>query len=169
MLKFFLNSSTSSYLRGLADEFNESSNAIRVELNRFEQAGLLISSFDGNKKMFTANTKHPLYRDIHNILLKHVGVDRVVNDLIKNLGNVTKAWLTGEMAAGRDSRIIDIILVGRHIDRNYLSRLTSSAEKVTGRKIRTLCIHPEEEKDYLRNEKQALLLWESDEEQEKLK
>jgi len=169
LLKFFLNSSTSSYLRGLADEFNESSNAIRVELNRFEQAGLLISSFDGNKKMFTANTKHPLYRDIHNILLKHVGVDRVVNDLIKNLGNVTKAWLTGEMAAGRDSRIIDIILVGRHIDRNYLSRLTSSAEKVTGRKIRTLCIHPEEEKDYLRNEKQALLLWESDEEQEKLK
>jgi len=169
LLKFFLNSSTSSYLRGLADEFNESSNAIRVELNRFEQAGLLTSSFDGNKKMFTANTKHPLYRDIHNILMKHVGVDRVVNDLIKNLGNVTKAWLTGEMAAGRDSRIIDIILVGRHIDRNYLSRLTSGAEKVTGRKIRTLCIHPEEEKDYLRNEKQALLLWESDEEQEKLK
>jgi len=165
LLKFFLNSSTSSYLRGLADEFNESSNAIRVELNRFEQAGLLTSSFDGNKKMFTANTQHPLFRDIHNILMKHVGIDHVVSDLISKLGHVSRAWLTGEMAAGRESRIIDIILVGENIDRNYLGRLTTSAEKMTDRKIRTLCITPEEEQEYLKSEKNALLLWEADEKQ----
>jgi hypothetical protein len=164
LLKFFLNSSTSSYLRGLADEFNESSNAIRVELNRFEQAGLLTSSFDGNKKMFTANTAHPLFRDIHNILMKHVGIDRVINDLISKLGHLSRAWLTGEMAAGHDSHIIDIILIGKNIDRNYLGRLTASAEKVTDRKIRTLCITPEEEPEYLKSEKNALLLWEADEE-----
>ncbi|GET21592.1 transcriptional regulator [Prolixibacter denitrificans] len=167
LLKFFLNSSTSSYLRGLADEFNESSNAIRVELNRFEQAGLLTSSFDGNKKMFTANTQHPLFRDIHNILMKHVGVDRVVNDLIRKLGHVSRAWLTGEMAAGRESRIIDIILVGENIDRNYLGRLTTSAEKMTDRKIRTLCITAEEEQEYLKSEKNALLLWEAEEKKRK--
>jgi hypothetical protein len=114
--------------------------------------------------MFTANTQHPLFRDIHNILMKHVGVDRVVNDLIRKLGHVSRAWLTGEMAAGRDSRIIDVILVGENIDRNYLGRLTASAEKVTDRKIRTLSITPEEEQEYLKSEKHALLLWESDDE-----
>ena len=39
LLKFFLNSKTTSYLRGLEAEFGESSNAIRIELNRFEKAG----------------------------------------------------------------------------------------------------------------------------------
>ena len=48
--KFFLNSNTKAHLRGLESEFGESSNAIRVELNRFEEAGLLILSKMGIKK-----------------------------------------------------------------------------------------------------------------------
>ena len=41
LLKFFLNSNTTSYLRSLESEFGESTNAIRVELNRLENAGML--------------------------------------------------------------------------------------------------------------------------------
>ena len=41
LLKFFLNSETKSYLRNLEQEFGESTNGIRVELNRLEGAGLL--------------------------------------------------------------------------------------------------------------------------------
>ena len=37
LLKFFLNSSTSSYLRDLESEFGESTNAIRLELNRLSR------------------------------------------------------------------------------------------------------------------------------------
>ncbi len=36
LLKFFLNSNAKAHLRGLETEFGESSNAIRLELNRFE-------------------------------------------------------------------------------------------------------------------------------------
>ena len=43
LLKFFLNSKATSYLRGLESEFGESSNGIRIELNRFEKAGMLSS------------------------------------------------------------------------------------------------------------------------------
>ena len=68
LLKFFLNGNTSSYLRNLESEFGESSNAIRLELNKFEEAGLLNTSLEGNKKLFKANTQHPLFKDIHNIL-----------------------------------------------------------------------------------------------------
>ena len=57
LLKFFLNSNTTSYLRGLEGEFGESSNAIRVELNKLEEAGMLSSEVKGNKKMFKANTE----------------------------------------------------------------------------------------------------------------
>jgi len=61
LLKFFLNSDTTGYLRSLEPEFGESTNAIRQELNRFEQAGLLAADKKGNKKVYHANTRHPLF------------------------------------------------------------------------------------------------------------
>ena len=60
LLKFFLNSNASSYLRNLESEFQESTNGIRLELNKFEKAGLLQSHMSGNKKLYQANTGHPL-------------------------------------------------------------------------------------------------------------
>jgi hypothetical protein len=48
LLKFFLNPETKAYLRGLSDEFGESSNGVRLELNRLTKAGLLTSESDGN-------------------------------------------------------------------------------------------------------------------------
>jgi nucleoside-diphosphate-sugar epimerase len=50
LLKFFLAPEISGHLRGLADEFGESTNAIRLELNRFEQGGLLLSCMEQNRK-----------------------------------------------------------------------------------------------------------------------
>ena len=160
-MKFFLNSNTSAYLRGLADEFHESTNAIRIELNRMEKAGLITASFAGNKKIFIANTGHPLYHDIHSILLKHTGIDRVITGVINKLGNVVRAWLTGDMAAGNDRHSIDIILVGQDIDLDYLKQLTDKAEKLIERSIQTFIITSSEETQYLSNEKHTLLLWET--------
>ena len=100
LLKFFLNSNTRSYLRRLETEFGESTNAIRIEINRFEQAGMLSSELVGNKKMFRANLEHPLFGEIHNILLKYVGLDRIVEDVVKRLGEVQRVYLVGEFSKG---------------------------------------------------------------------
>src|SRR5210317_816386 len=88
LLKFFLNSNASSYLRNLEGEFKESTNGIRLELNKFEKAGLLTSRMLGNKKVYKANTNHPLFNDIHNILLKYIGFDQIISTVISKLGNV---------------------------------------------------------------------------------
>ena len=40
-MKFFINVANKGYLRGLAEEFNESTNAIRKELNHLTEAGYL--------------------------------------------------------------------------------------------------------------------------------
>jgi len=138
LLKFFLNSNARSYLRGLESEFGESSNAIRLELNRFEDAGLLKAEMVGNKKMFRANTEHPLYEDIHNIILKYIGLDQVVEKVARKLGDVLWVFLTGDFARGRDSSIIDLIFVGDRIDKEYLIRLVEKAEALVRRKIRYL-------------------------------
>jgi len=65
-------------LRSLEYEFGESTNAIRLELNRFESAGLLETHISGNKKIYQANTKHPIFPDIQNILKKFVGIDQII-------------------------------------------------------------------------------------------
>ncbi|MFN3446115.1 MAG: ArsR family transcriptional regulator, partial [Bacteroidia bacterium] len=135
LLKFFLNSKTSSYLRNLESEFGESSNSIRLELNKFEEAGLLKTSTSGNKKVFKANTKHPMFSDIQNILMKYTGLDKIVEQVIKRLGNIELVYIVGDLAKGMDSPIIDLILVG-DIDKSYLLNLTEKAEKLINKKIR---------------------------------
>ena len=41
LMKFFLNPGTRAYLRELASEFDESTNSVRVELNRLSEAKII--------------------------------------------------------------------------------------------------------------------------------
>ena len=134
LLKFFLNSSTTAYLRGLEEEFGESTNSIRIELNRFENAGFLESYSESNKKVFKVNIKHPLFKDINSIVLKMVGLDHVLDYVIKRMGNLKKVYLVGNLAKGKDSNTIDLVLVG-DINEGFLIELISKAEKKINKKI----------------------------------
>ena len=163
LLKFFLNSNTTAYLRGLESEFGDSSNAIRVELNRLEEAGMLVSNMNGNKKIFRANTQHPLFDEIHSILRKHIGLDQVMEHIVERLGNVEKVFLVGEFSRGLDSQIIDLLFIGA-VDRNYLVSLIDRAETLVHRKIRYLVYDPEEATriDWETYQPKPFLLWSRD-------
>jgi predicted nucleotidyltransferase len=163
--KFFLNSSTRAHLRGLETELRESSNAIRIELNRFEEAGLLHSLRDGNKKVYQANQNHPLFAEIHSIIIKEAGIDRVIEKVIHRIGNLICVYLTGDFARGKDSPVIDLILVGENIDREYLARKVVQAEELVGRKVSYVVLRPEEADNHLLRVKPAdlLPLWNSEE------
>ncbi|MCK5078333.1 MAG: nucleotidyltransferase domain-containing protein [Bacteroidales bacterium] len=161
MLKFFLNSNASSYLRNLEGEFGESTNGIRLELNKFEKAGLLQSRISGNKKLYQANTAHPLFDDIHSLLLKYIGFDQIISTVIAKLGNVHKLYLVGSFARGVDSEVIDLLLVGNGINREYLARLTDKGEKLIKKKIRYLVYNKDEFGDKINSyaNDEILLLW----------
>ena len=159
LLRFFLNAGSKSYLRGLEEEFGESTNAIRVELNRFEEAGLLTSEMEGNKKVFTANEQHPLYNDINSILRKHLGLDRVIEQVVNKLGNVTRAYLVGDLAMGLDTKILDLVIVGKHVDLVYLETCLKKAESLIKREIHCFVLKETEEKKYLKDYPRTLLVW----------
>jgi hypothetical protein len=161
LLKFFLNSQTKSYLRGLESEFGESSNSIRIELNRLENAGLLDTSTEGNKKMFHANTRHPLFNDINNILKKFIGIDQIIDKITSQIGDLQAAYLTGDFAIGKDSKIIDLALVGDKLDRVYIERLVEKAEEFISRRIKYIILNQEEMMQFY-NDKQVLLIWKTD-------
>jgi predicted nucleotidyltransferase len=134
LLKFFLNSETKSYLRNLETEFGESTNAIRLELNKFEKAGMLHTEYEGNKKLFKANTAHPLFKDINNIVFKYVGLDWIVEHIVSNLGKLEKVYLTGSFARGIDGKQIELVIVGK-VNEAYLKELCEKVGRKISRKI----------------------------------
>jgi hypothetical protein len=163
LLKFFLNDSSSSYLRQLESEFGESSNAIRVELNRLEDAGLLRSYTSGNRKYYQAENTHPLFKDIHSIILKYVGIDQVIEQVVNKLGDLDRVFLDGDFAEGRDNGTINFIFVGENLDSDYLLRLVGKAEKLIKRKVDYLVMGKKEfgKRATIEGNGKVLLLWES--------
>lgn len=158
LLKFFLNKETTSYLRNLENEFGESSNAIRIELNRLEAANLLTSTFKGNKKYFKANDAHPLYFEINSILRKTVGIDKIIDKLTLYIGDLQEVFIIGDLAMGKDSSVIDLLLIGNSIDNRYVATLTGQIEKIISRKIRFLILTRDEKDNYLKKNT-AFFLW----------
>jgi len=153
LLKFFLNPESKGYLRSLESEFGESTNGIRLELNRFEAAGMLVSKLEGNKKVFQADSKHPLFSQLQKIIHNYVGLDRIIENVILKLGDVQSVYLMGDFARGLDAEVIELIFVG-DIDESYLKKLVRKATSLISRKVRYTVV-----KEFEVGESVGLLLW----------
>lgn len=161
LLKFFLNANSKGYLRSLEQEFGESTNAIRLELNKFEEAGMLSSGIDGNKKVYSANRKHPLFENLHGLVMKYIGLDKIVDSITERLGTVEAVYLVGDYAEGRDSGIIDLFLLASDLNVEYLLILLEKVENEIKRKIRYAHFKTELEIQKLLNQQSHLLIWEN--------
>lgn len=158
LLKFFLNASNTAYLRNLESEFGESTNAIRIELNRFEESGLLNSYSDKNKKIFKANVKHPLYPEINSIVRKFVGIDKIIDNVVSRLGEPEKVWLVGNFARGLDSNTIDLKISG-NVNKAYLDELVKKVEETINRRLNIQLLSVDETFIIEKNIEPSLLLW----------
>ncbi|MBS3742317.1 MAG: winged helix-turn-helix transcriptional regulator [Candidatus Cloacimonetes bacterium] len=138
LLKFFLNPKSSGYLRQLAKEFEESTNGIRVELNKLTEAKILKSEKQGRSKIYKANQKHPLFHEIRQIVLKSTGIDKVITNIIEKVGNIYIAFLRGDYARGKDSGLIDLVVVGDNLNAEEIERVRGKTEKLIERKISIL-------------------------------
>ncbi len=143
LIKFFLNPENKSYLRQIANEFDESTNSVRLELNRLAEANILNVKSDGRTKLYQANNKHPLFGGIREIVSKTIGLDRLVEDLVSRLGDLEFAFISGDYAKGMDSGLIDLVLVG-NVDKDQAEKLALKIEKIIKRKIRLLILDSEE-------------------------
>lgn len=135
LIKFFVNSQNHSHLRGLAEEFGESTNAIRKELNNLTQAGILTSHTDKNKIEYQANQNHPFYTNIRDIIRKYLGLDMLLEQILDRMGEVEQVVLTGDIARGSDTKVIDVLITGENLNDEYISQLTKKVEKLIDRKV----------------------------------
>lgn len=146
-------------MRALAADLNDSTNAVRIELNRLEKAGMLTHSKVGNKKMYHVNKLHALYDPINSMIKQYAGVDHIILNVIKGLGEVEKVYLTGSLANGLETDVIDIVLVGE-VNNSYLSETIQKIEKGLGKKIKKLVYSSVEAAKLNFNSSDFLLIYE---------
>ncbi len=160
LMRLFLNPRQHAYLREMAGEFNISPSQVRDELQHLSDAGLLEHEKSGRQINYRANQQHPLFPELHSMVQKAVGMDRILDSIIERLGNLEEAWLIDDYAEGRDTGLIDLLLVG-DIDQNNLTDLVGKTEAYIGRTIRTLVVSANERDrlDHILENKSRLLLW----------
>lgn len=134
LLKFFSHAN-SGYLRALAKEFEESTNSVRVELNRLTEAGLLVSEEKGKTKLYRANNSHPFFEEIKAMVSKFLGLDELMEKIVLRMGNVEKAIITGDYAMGIDSGTITMTLIGKNLDKQYLNFIIDKTYEKIQRKV----------------------------------
>jgi hypothetical protein len=135
LLKFFISQANRGYLNGLASEMGESSNAIRKELNHLYDAGYLKKVKSNNKVEYRANVKHPLFSVLQKVVLKHLGLEYLVETVLDRMGHVKQIILVGDYAKGYDSGKIEVFLIGKNLNMEYISQLEEKIEKLIKRKV----------------------------------
>ena len=135
LIKFFVSAANNGYLNGLANEFNESTNSIRKELNNLSSAGYLLKSKENNRVIYNANTSHPMFNVLQKIVRQHLGLEEIVETVIHRIGDVDQIALTGEYAMGVDSGKIEIIINGLNVNKDYLENIKPKIKKKIGREV----------------------------------
>jgi len=131
----------------LAKEFNVSTNSVREELNQLTKTKLLTSKKSGRQVFYKANQKHPLFPELKSMVGKVMGVDQVIDGIVIRLGDIERAYLLDDYAEGKDTGIVDLLLVG-NIDQYHLNDLSRKTERYIKRKIRTLVLSRDEFKAF---------------------
>ncbi|MCL6260003.1 ArsR family transcriptional regulator [Aquiflexum sp. TKW24L] len=136
LVKFFSNVNNQGHLRGLADEFGESTNSIRKELNNLSHAGFLVKVAEKNRIEYQANPHHPLFSNLQDIIRNYLGFDRLVEAVLERMGEVNEVILTGDYAQGIDSGTIEVMIKGEALNESYLEHLTGRIEELIERKVK---------------------------------
>jgi hypothetical protein len=162
LVRFFFNPQTRSYLRELAKEFNVSTNSVREELNQLTKSRLLTSQKSGRQVYYKANQEHPLFKELKSMVGKVMGIDKVIDGIVQRLGDLERAYLIDDYAEGKDTGILDLLLVG-NIDEYHLNDLSRKTERYIKRKIRSLVVSREEYKELLPRlkDRPRVLIWEA--------
>ena len=135
LIKFFVSQANRGYLNGLATEMGESTNGIRKELNHLQGAGYLKKVKINNKVEYKANTDHPLFDVLRKVVLKHLGLEDLVETVLARMGDVDQIILVGDYARGNDTGNIEVFLIGKGLNMDYITQLENKIEDLIGRKV----------------------------------
>lgn len=123
------------HLREIARQSGFAIMTVRQELAKLESTGIVSTRRSGNRLYFRANRDHPLYPDLHHLVLKTVGLVDLLKKSMEG-HEIIAAFVFGSIAAGTEdaSSDIDLIVIG-DISLRELTGLLAEAQQALGREI----------------------------------
>lgn len=123
------------YLRELVRLTGLAVRSVQVELERLVGAGFLRERRDGNRRYFQADTRHPLFAPVRDIILKTDGLADVLREALGTDG-IHRALVYGSIASGSEGATsdIDLLIIGSLGLREAVRRLRTAQDRL-GREI----------------------------------
>ena len=113
---YFLNPHESLYVNELARRLAADKRNLVKKLRELELGGLLASEKKGNLRLYGVNRKFPLYKEYERIVLKTIGVEENLKQMLKSLPGVKEAYLYGSYAQEKMGvhSDLDLLVIGSH-------------------------------------------------------
>lgn len=118
---------------------------IQSELKKLLRLDLVKKRRDGNRLYYCANKDHPLYPDIHHLVLKTTGLVEVLQMALKPVSGISIAFVFGSIASREEKAEsdIDLMVIGS-IGLRKLTALLSDASTQIDREINPYVLNPSE-------------------------
>ena len=128
--------STELHLRELARSSGCAIGTVQTEMKKLTRLELVIARRDGNRLYYSANRQHPLYPEIHGMVLKTVGLADVLRGLFAKSEDVAVAFVFGSIAAGNEhaGSDVDLMVIGS-LGLRSVTKLLSGVASSVGREV----------------------------------
>lgn len=126
----------SIHLRDLQRQSGLSIGTIQKEIAHLKGLDLVTSERDGNRLYYTANTDHPLYKEICGLVEKTSGIAKRLKETLSSIKGIECAFIFGSYAKGEEKSHsdIDLIIVG-NVGLRTLSAVFKNLTEQTLREI----------------------------------
>lgn len=159
LMLFFGNPNEMYHVRGVVREIKEEINAVRRELTRMEEAGIIKKEPRGNRVYYWVRNDYPMYSDLISIIAKATGLGSEILANRSKIGHLNHIMFSGKFARYKDRKKddeVDVLVVG-DVVLPELASLIRAEESKRGREI-NYTVMSREEFDFRKKRRDPFLL-----------
>ncbi len=142
---FFLNPHKTLYVNELSRRLGLDKRNLVKKLHELDRIGILKSERRGNLRLYGVNPEFPLYQEYKKIVLKTIGVEEKLKQIMRETPGVREAHIYGSYA--RDAMgahsDLDLLVVGNH-DIKTLQKKISLLQGEINREINSVNMNEDE-------------------------
>ena len=134
---FFSNLKEIYHVRGIVREIGEEINAVRRELAKLENDGVLRKEPRGNRIYYSVRPEYAFFGDLISIVAKTTGLGKAIIENRNKIGKVSFVMFSGKLVEGKDRKgedEVDILVVG-DVVLPELASIIRTEESKRGREI----------------------------------
>jgi len=133
---FMLHEHAEMYVQEMARRLQLDDGNLAKKLRELEMEGILKSRERGRERYYSLDNSFPLLKEYKQIILKTIGLEKILKDLLRNIIGLEEAYLFGSYADNSmdSSSDIDLLVIGEH-DTVKLRKEISKVQKTIDREI----------------------------------